>query len=139
MFPAALAIVRYVHEDRFGVQFLGLPPEAHQALDDYTRRILGYTRNGKCIAKRLTVTLRSGLMGAKEEVAETVVLSRHGGRLVCRAHFKAGEELRLHWPEQNRGARIRVVFRRPWGPSDVVELGFRFLDADDFWQMRSVS
>ena len=132
------AVVRYVRGDRFGVQFLDLPPEAHLALDDYTHRTLGYTRSGNRIAKRLIVTLRSGLMGAKEELAETVVLSRHGGRLVCRAQFKAGEELRLHWPEQSRGARIRVVFRRLCGPSDLVELGFRFLDADDFWQMWSV-
>ena len=133
------AIVRYVRADRFGVQFLDLLPEAHGALDDYTRRALGYTRNGHRIAKRLTVTLRSGATGAEEEVAETVVLSRHGGRLVCRAHFKVGDELALHWPGEHRDAPVRVVFRRLSGPSGLIELGFQFLDTQDFWQMESVS
>jgi hypothetical protein len=132
-------IVRYVREDRFGVQFEDLPSLAHAALDDYTRRALGYTRRGHRIAKRLTVTLRGGLVGAEEEVAETVVLSRNGGRLVCRAHFRLGEELQLCWLEKNRSVGVRVVFRRICGPGELSELGFEFLDAADFWQMESVS
>lgn len=132
-------VVRYTRVDRFGVQFAGLPAEAHDALDDYTCRTLGYTRRGNRLAKRLTVTLRSAKAGAEEEVAETVVLSRKGGRLVCRARFKIGEELRLAWPEQNRAAPVRVVFRRLCGPGELTELGFEFLGSADFWRMEDVS
>ncbi len=132
-------VVRYVRADRFGVQFVDLPSAAHAALDDYTRRALGYTRRGNRMAKRLTVTLRSGLLGAEEEVAETVVLSRNGGLLVCRARFRVGEELRLCWVEKNRSAQVRIAFRRICGPGELTELGFEFLDAADFWQMESVS
>ncbi len=127
-------IVRYARADRFGVQFMGLPPPAQEALDDYTCRALGYTRRGQRVARRLTVTLRSATSDAQEQLAETVVLSRKGGRLVCRARFKIGEELRLSWPEQNRSAQVRVVFRRLCGPGELTELGFELLGADDFWQ-----
>jgi len=78
------AIVRYARADRFGVQFLRLPNGAHAALHDYARRALGRTRRGNRIAKRLTVTLHSSLSGLGDELAETVVLSRNGGRLICR-------------------------------------------------------
>lgn len=132
-------IVRYTRVGRFGVQFASLPAEAHEALYDYTCRVLGFTRRGDRIAKRVTVTLRSAKEGAEEEVAETVVLSRKGGRLVCRARFKIGEELRLYWPQQNRAAQVRVVFRRLCGPGDLAEMGFEFLDSADFWQMESAS
>lgn len=132
-------VVRYVRADRFGVQFAGLPAHVHEALDDYTCRTLGYTRREDRMAKRLTVTLRSSRAGAQEEVAETVVLSRKGGRLVCRARFKIGEELRLSWPEQSRATQVRVVFRRLCGPGDLTELGFEFLDHTDFWKMEAAS
>lgn len=133
------AIVRYARADRFGVQFLGLSNGTHVALHEYARRTLGYTRRGNRIAKRFTVTLRSALSGLGDELAETVVLSRNGGRLVCRMRFKIGEELRLYWPRQNRAAQIRVVFRRLGGIVDLTEVGFEFLDADDFWQMELLS
>jgi len=133
------AVVRYVRADRFGVQFVSLPSGAHEALDDYTRRALGYTRRGHRIAKRLTVTLQSGAPGAEKEVAETVVLSPNGGLLVCRAHFKIGDELRLSWPQQNRAAQVRIVFRRPCGPGELTELGFEFVTTDNFWQMEPES
>ena len=132
-------IVRYVRADRFGVQFVDLPSAAQEALDDYTRRALGYTRRGNRIAVRLTITLQSGTSGAEMEMAETVVLSRNGGLLVCRAPFKVGEVLRLSWPEQNRATQVRIAFRRPCGPGELAELGFEFLDSTDFWQIVALS
>lgn len=132
------AIVRYARGDRFGIQFLGLSEETHAALQDYTTRAPGDTRSGDRIAKRFTVILRCSLSGWGEEVAETVMLSRNGGRLICGVRFKIGEELRLYWPQQKRAAQIRVVFRRLCGPDEFTELGFEFIDADDFWQMASL-
>jgi hypothetical protein len=132
-------IVRYARADRFGVQFLSLSQGTQAALREYAKRAQGYTRRGNRIAKRFTVTLRSTLPGAEEELAETVVLSRNGGRLLCRRCFEMGDELRLYWPRQNRAARIRVAFQRLGGPSDLAELGFQFLDTDDFWRMESLA
>lgn len=132
-------VVRHARADRFGIEFLDLSSGAYAALDDYTRRALGYTRRGNRVAKRLTVTLRNVAAGAQDELAETLVLSRNGGRLVCRAHFQAGEELRLFWPRQNRATQVRVISRRPCGPGELAELAFEFLDGDDFWQMATLS
>lgn len=128
-------LVCYAHEDRFGVRFTSLHSESQQALEDYTRRTLDYTRTGGRIAKRVNVTLLSILPRAEEQLAETVGLSRNGGLLICRARFRTGEELRLRWPERNRTAQIRIVFDRLCGAGELIELGFVFLDCDDFWQI----
>lgn len=127
-------IVRYVLPGRFGVQFTDLPHEARVALERYTREMLGYVRRGNRVARRLTVTLRGMWADAsQEQVAETVILSRNGGRLICRARFKIGEELLLRWPDQDREAQVRVVFRQLCGSGDLTDLGFVFLSDQDFW------
>jgi PilZ domain len=127
-------IVRYVLPNRFGVQFTGLPAEARQVLEEYTRKVLGYVRRSGRIAKRIHVTLRSTTIpNAAEELGETVILSRNGGRLVCRARFKIGEELRLYWPERHRDAEIRVIFRQLCGTGDLTDLGFEFVHDQNFW------
>jgi len=128
------AIVRYDLPGRFGVQFRDLPPEARAALQQYTQKVLGYVRRSGRVAKRLLVTLRSIRLGvASEELAETVTLSRNGGRLVCRARFKIAEELRLYWPEGDREAQIRVVFRQLCGTDEIADFGFEFINEQDFW------
>lgn len=128
-------VVRYVLSDRVGVQFSDLPSESRSALEDYTYRAMSYTRDGGRIAKRLYVTLTSVTSGSEEQIAETVILSRNGGLLICRAAFKVGEELRLTWSERHRSARIAVTFRRECGAGGLAELGFALRDVNDFWQM----
>ncbi len=51
----------------------------------------------------------------------------------CSHRFKAGEEAFLWWPEQNRGAPIRIVFRQLGGLADLAEVGFEFKGREDFW------
>ncbi len=127
-------VVRYVLPNRFGVQFTSLPQEARDALEEYTRNILGYVRRSGRIARRIHVTLRSvAVADAAEELGETVILSRNGGRLVCRARFRIGEELRLYWPERQKEAHVRVVFRQLCGTGELIDLGFEFLPEQDFW------
>lgn len=70
-----------------------------------------------------------------EEVAETVVLSRYGGLLICPTSFKAGEDVSLWWPERGRGARIRVVFRELGHTPDLAKVGFEFAQPIDFWEI----
>ncbi len=129
------ASVRYVLPGRFGAQFCNLPQDSREALAEYTRNIIGQIRRGGRVAKRLHVTLRD-LTGdpASEQLAETVMLSRNGGRLVCRARFKVGEELRLYSPEKDRAANIRVVFRQLCGTGELTDLGFEFVKDENFWQ-----
>ncbi len=128
------AIVRYVLPNRFGVQFTSLAPDSRDALDEYTKRTLGYVRRGMRIAKRYYVTLRSpGLEDASEHLAETVVLNHFGGRLVCRGPFKIGETVTLYWPEKHRHADVRIVHRETCGPAGLVELGFEFMEVQNFW------
>lgn len=126
------AIVRYVLPNRFGVQFRDLPHDARQVLEEYTQSRLKYVRSGGRAARRLHVTLRSmASKDASEQLARTVILSRKGGRLICRARFKIGEELRLRWPDKQREAQVRVVFRRLHGT--LTDLGFEILGQEDFW------
>lgn len=128
------AIVRYVLPNRFGVQFASLSPDAHLALHEYTERVLCYVRRGGRVAKRFHVILRSMAPDtASEQLAETVILNHYGGRLICRAPFKVGEELRLYWPEKQREAQVRVVHRQLCGTGDLIELGFEFIDQQNFW------
>ncbi len=94
-----------------------------------------YRRRSGRIARRLTVVLRwKDLDGnPHEDLAETVLLSRYGGLLVCSTRFKSGEEAYLWWPEKQRGSQVRVVYRRLGGSEDLVEVGFEFLDIENFW------
>lgn len=128
-------IVRHVHGRKIGVQFSSLPPNGREALEGFTKRMEGYTRRGERMAKRLHVTLRRTLHGGenKEEMAETVLLSRNGGLLICRAHFEVEDRLQLYWPDKKRSAEIIIIFRRPCGTENLTELGFEFLEVSDFW------
>ncbi len=126
-------IVRHVHGDRIGVEFKALPPNGRDALDAFTKRMETYTRRGQRKPKRLHVTLRDPRREGHEEMAETVLLSRNGGLLICRAPFAIGDRLSMYWPEKKKFADISVVFRRPCGTADLAELGFEFLSDQDFW------
>lgn len=129
-------IVRHVHGEKVGVQFKSLPAYGQQALDAFTRRMEGATRRGERKQKRLHVTLRDtrGSGKALEEMAETVLLSRNGGLMICRAPFSVGDRLEMYWPDKKKTIEITIVFKRPCGTAELAELGFEFLDADyNFW------
>jgi hypothetical protein len=130
-------VVKHRHRGRFGVQFSSLPPTERVALEGFTARMENFTRRGERIARRLHVTIRSMHPDKEqsEQMAETVLLSQNGGLMVCRAKFDVGERLRLYWPEKKRSTEIVIVFRRPCGTADLVELGFEFLEDDNFWGM----
>ncbi len=89
------------------------------------------------MARKIHVTLRRMERDAAEELAQTVVLNHSGGRLLCRAPFRIGEQLRLYWPEKNREAAIRITSRQICGPGDLAELGFAFLEQQNFWASES--
>ncbi len=131
------APVQVVHQAsrNMGVQFVELPSDARATLSAFADRMLSFKRRGERLTRRLHVTVSR--MGQRredaEEIAETVVISRHGGLLVCRAHFAVGERIFVYWPEKKRGAPARVVALQTSGKAGIVELGFEFEGAEDFW------
>jgi len=132
---APVAIVHRTSERRVGVQFVELANGARSELSAFTSKILGYSRRGARTARRVHLTIRrvSDHREDAEEMAETVMISAHGGLLVCRARFQAGEDIFLWWPEKKRGTKARVVSRQLTGKAGLVELGFEFVKAEDFW------
>lgn len=128
-------IVRYVRPDRVGIEFSDLSAESRAVLEGYTQRALTYTRSSGRISKRLYVAIKPSTSVDEEQIAETVVLSRNGGLLICRAAFKVGDELDLRLPDQNQQASIKIIFRRECGSGGLAELGFEIRDIDNFWQI----
>jgi hypothetical protein len=70
-----------------------------------------------------------------EESADTVLVSRNGGLLVCSGTYSEGQDIYVWSPERNRGARARVVFRQAWAAGGLVEIGFEFLADEHFWNI----
>lgn len=128
------AVVHTLPQSRIGLKFLDLSYGSRSELNEFVVELLDYARRGTRVAKRLTVTLRSlRTPDSQEELAETVVLSRHGGLLICRANFQEDEPVFLRWPGGKRGANAQIVYRRPGGPSGLFELGFELKDQENFW------
>ena len=133
---SASGVVRYVNKKRFGVQFLDLIPEASDAIGQYCQMSMGHARRSGRISKRVLVTIKGTKEGSLEELAETLVLSRNGGLLACRAAFFVGEHLELYWPEQKRSVEIEVVSYRFFNANNLLEIGFQFVkENEDFWRI----
>ena len=92
-------VVHTLPESRMGLQFLNLSHHLQSELNDFLMELLSYTRRGMRIDKRLVVTVcvQRG-EGYQEELAETVMLSQHGGLLVCRGNFQEEEDVSIYWP-----------------------------------------
>ncbi len=128
-------VVHTTGESAMGLEFVQLQPEDRDILADFTFKMLQYVRRGGRLAQRYYLLVRGTTTDSQQEVAETVLVSRHGGLLVCRAAFKFGEHIFLWWPEKNRGAEAKIVFRQLKGPDGLTELGFEFHDTDNFWEL----
>lgn len=91
-------------------------------------------RSGR-ITRRLHIVLhwRDPQGESQETPAETLVLSRHGCRVACPVRLKLRDEVVVRWPEGHRESLAQVVFRVLDATNDFVELGFEFLDTDNFW------
>ena len=130
------SVVHRRPDGRFGLSFGELATDDHVALSEMVGRLLGYTRRGARKARRLHLTVRPvGATEAEQELAETMLISQHGGLLVTRAHFKLVERIWITWPERQKSASAKIVFRRIAGPGGLVELGFTFEDVENFWEL----
>lgn len=130
---------RVVHrraDGKFGLRFGELATSDHVALTEILGTLLGYTRRGEREARRLHVTLcAEGSPASEQELAETMILSRRGGLLLSRAHFKLHARLQVTWPERHKSAAAQIVYRRLAGPGGLSEFGFMFADTEDFWEL----
>jgi hypothetical protein len=125
-----------VTERHFGVAFVDLDRDAKLQLEEFTQKALGYARRSSRVPHRTHLTIRSLEAGSHdEESANTVLVSRKGGLLVCRTTYKEGENIYLWSPERKCGARARVVFHQVWATGSLVEVGFEFLADEDFWNV----
>jgi hypothetical protein len=135
--PAIEALSSVVHrnDNRIGLQFVNMDQASRKALSTFLQGISEYTRRSGRVAKRFSVALSRNSSESPEELAETVLLSRWGGLLVCRGKFKPGEQFYLWWPEGKKGAPAKVVLRHSEPATDRIELGFQFQGAENFWDL----
>ena len=134
----AFGPVKYVVPERhFGLAFVDLDLDAQLHLEEFTQKALGYARRSSRVPHRTHLTIRSleDAGSHDEESADTVLVSRNGGLLVCSATYKEGENIYLWSPERKCGACARVVFQHVWATGRLVEVGFEFLADEDFWKI----
>ncbi|MCI0402988.1 MAG: PilZ domain-containing protein [Acidobacteria bacterium] len=132
----ALAVVRHRKAGaHMGLMFVELSEGARHAIAEHVSKTQPHHRRGSRFARRFDVVLRWHDLGGTEheESAYTLLVSRYGGSAACAHRFKAGEDAFLWWPEQNRGAPIRIVFRQLGTQGELVEVGFEFKDPAEFW------
>jgi len=135
----ALGIVRHrkagVH---MGLMFVELDDAARLGIAEHVCKTHPDHRRGARFARRFDVVLRwHDLEGAEhEEPAYTLLVSRHGGLAACAHRFKVGDDGFLWWPEQNRGAPIRIVFRQLGRLGELAEVGFEFKGLEEFWPVK---
>jgi hypothetical protein len=130
-------VIYVVPERHFGVAFIDLDQEAQLHLEEFTQKMLGYARRSSRVPYRTHLTIRSldSAGSQQEESADSVLVSRNGGLLVCRASYSVGQEVDLWLPEKQNGARARVVFQHVWSAGGLVEVGVEFLTDEDFWKI----
>ena len=117
-----------------GVQFTNLDEVSRMALSRFLQRMITYVRRGVRITRRMHVTIRPvGSPESVSEMAETIVISRHGGLLSTRGRFAVGDEIVLWWLDGKRGTSARIVHRHSSGTAGLTELGFEFLQDFNFW------
>lgn len=118
-----------------GLEMLELTQEAREEISELARRIIGYTRRGARLPRQFNVMIqKSAQRGDLEgEMAQTILISLHGGLLVTRARFKADEAIYLWSPAHKKGAFATIVSRNIRGIDGLAEMGFRFNEDENFW------
>lgn len=121
---------------QMGIKFMHLKEGDRRAITEFVQEAKPYHRRSARLPRRLQVVLRwvDPEGNLHEEPAETLLVSRYGGLLVSAANFKLGENIIFWWPEKQRGAHAQIIFSRLTETGNLVELGFKFLDVDDFWE-----
>jgi len=118
-----------------GIEMIGLTQEAKEEISELARRIIGYTRRGARLPRQFNVMLQKTAQkgDAEGEMAQTILISRHGGLLATRARFKQDDPVYLWSPAHKKGSFATIIFRNVRGIDGLAEMGFRFNDNENFW------
>lgn len=129
------AVVHSTPGVRMGIKFLTLSTDDLKAIAEYTERVKPYKRRSARLSRHFQVVLRWQDWDGnwREEPADTVLVTQHGGMATTAAKLKPGQDAIVRWPEANREAEARVVFRQLCSPESLSELGFEFLGSENFW------
>jgi hypothetical protein len=132
------ATSRFVHkqaDQRLGFEFVEMDAAMRAELGHFLQKLSTHSRRGSRIAKRFSVALSRDSKADIDQLAETILISRWGGLMVCRGTFRLGQGFYMWWPQGKRGAEARVVMHRPGNQAGVMEIGFEFANHDNFWAM----
>lgn len=132
------ATSKLVHQQangRLGFEFVDMDASMRAELGNFLQKLSTHTRRGARIPKRFSVALARDAKSDIDQLAETMMISRWGGLLVCRGTFRMGQGFYLWWPQGKRGAEARVVMHRRGNQAGVVEIGFEFNQHENFWGM----
>src|SRR6266851_3780609 len=128
---ARCSVAHVQPEARMGLRFLDLEASYQKMLDEFIDEIMLRIQQwqDEAIVKRLHVIVKGCQAGdSQEELGETLLLSRRGGVLLCRARFQPGDRIFLWSHDRNQGAHAKVVSHCLRGTGGLVELGFEFQD-----------
>ncbi|HUQ49443.1 MAG TPA: PilZ domain-containing protein [Terriglobales bacterium] len=139
------AMSKLVHRQpssKLGLQFNDLDPHSRKELATFLNSLSDHTRRGARIPKRFSVAISKSKHADVEQLAETMVVSRSGGLLMCRGTLKPDDSFFIWWPQGKRGAEATVVWRRQGQNAGLAEVGFQFKESaatdapqDNFWGM----
>lgn len=132
------ATSKLVHQQtnaRLGFEFVEMDAAMRAELGSFLQKLSTHTRRGARVPKRFSVALARDSKGEIDQLAETVLISRWGGLMVCRGTFRMGQSFYLWWPQGKRGTDARIVMHRKGNHAGVVEVGFEFIRHDNFWGM----
>jgi hypothetical protein len=132
------ATSKLVHKQanaRLGFEFVEMDTAMRAELASFLQKLSTHSRRGARVPKRFSVALARDAKGEIDQLAETVMISRWGGLMVCRGTFRLGQSFYLWWPQGKRGADARVVMHRRGNHVGVAEVGFEFSNHENFWGM----
>jgi len=122
---------------RMGVSFLHLSREDQKAIAEYVEQIKPYKRRGQRIPRRISVVVSWRDYGGnrQQKPGETALLSQHGGTVLTPVRVKPGQNIFICRSDTGKEGEARVVFTRLSGAGRNSEIGFEFLEAENFWEM----
>jgi hypothetical protein len=103
----------------------------------WASELYGSLRRGPRVPARIPILLRCEALGKPwEEKTETLLLSRHGLRIVCRHDIKVNDVVTCVRLDNGWRAEARVVWTRRKDLGEA-EAGLEFLRDENFWGLGS--
>jgi hypothetical protein len=118
--------------ERAGIEFIGLGPADLRLIGEFVRITDQHTRRSIRIPERIAVTLI--MLNGCHTIAETILISRHGCSVQCRARLTRDDRVIVWIPERRMAAPARVVSMHV-NTEEVANLGLEFIGKQNFWEI----